>query len=847
MPRSREDLIYDAALRDAEREALANNYLGADMTELDGEEEVGDLVAAVEIAERARRNKEILSTEVDFRNLELKIGHESRPLWVVPTGHIYLETSSKYFALATDFLVAISEPESRPELIHHYKLTPYSLYAAVSVNLDTATILSTLERFSKVPVPEQVKEFIHKCTESHGKAKLVLKRNRLFVESRSPEVLKQLLKIKAIREAQDDSVSAKLAKLTGDGPGGPSASGLADETNALLMETTAAEEDKAALATNFDELDELDRVMENRVANIDEINDDDEEDEEEQDSGAAEDSARTRSASAFAAAGLVGANGTTVRFKRTHEQVKSEGKADGGQRSSRASEKVLNFEIRPEFIEQVKEAAMKADFPLMEEYDFRRDDRNPDLPINLRATTKVRPYQEKSLAKMFGNGRARSGIIVLPCGAGKTLTGITAACTVKKSCIIFCINSVGVEQWIRSVRAFTTLPPEHIRRFTSGCKDDLHPSGATVLVTTYNMMSYSKGRSEDGERVMAQVKNTEWGLIIMDEVHVVPAKMFRMALRHVKSHCKLGLTATLVREDNLIDDLNFLIGPKLYEANWLKLTDEGYLAKVLCAEVWCPMTAEFFQKYLDPTTDSKEKQLLYVMNPNKYAICKMLMEYHRAKKDKVLIFSDNIPAIKRYSTYLKVHNMYGSTSQYERELVLQRFRGGKGVKPEDEINALIISQVGDVGIDLPQANVIIQISSHFGSRRQEAQRLGRILRPKSGDSFNVGWNAFFYSLISMDTAEMYFSHKRQKYLVDQGYTFKVIRNIKEIALENGIEYEELTQEQQRKILQDLTAEEVTELFSKKPEKEGRSKSSKPPRRMVNQAMKRFLNAQRKYG
>mmetsp|Transcript_8406 Transcript_8406/g.21355 ORF Transcript_8406/g.21355 Transcript_8406/m.21355 type:complete len:236 (+) Transcript_8406:3-710(+) len=235
------------------------------------------------------------------------------------------------------------------------------------------------------------------------------------------------------------------------------------------------------------------------------------------------------------------------------------------------------------------------------------------------------------------------------------------------------------------------------------------------------------------------------------------------------------------------------------------------------------------------------------MNPNKYAICKMLMEYHRAKKDKVLIFSDNIPAIKRYSTYLKVHNMYGSTSQYERELVLQRFRGGKGVKPEDEINALIISQVGDVGIDLPQANVIIQISSHFGSRRQEAQRLGRILRPKSGDSFNVGWNAFFYSLISMDTAEMYFSHKRQKYLVDQGYTFKVIRNIKEIALENGIEYEELTQEQQRKILQDLTAEEVTELFSKKPEKEGRSKSSKPPRRMVNQAMKRFLNAQRKYG
>ena len=247
--------------------------------------------------------------------------------------------------------------------------------------------------------------------------------------------------------------------------------------------------------------------------------------------------------------------------------------------------KMINFEIRPECIEQVKEAAMAFDYPLMEEYDFRGDDHNPNLPFNLKATTKVRSYQEKSLSKMFGNGRARSGIIVLPCGAGKTLTGITAACTIKKSCIVFCINAVGVEQWIRSIKAFTNIQHEYIRRFTSKTKDDLHSSGATILITTYNMMSYSKSRSAEGMRVMEQVRRTDWGLIIMDEVHVVPAKMFRMALRYVKSHCKLGLTATLVREDNLIDDLNFLIGPKLYEANWLQLTSEGFLAKVLCAEV----------------------------------------------------------------------------------------------------------------------------------------------------------------------------------------------------------------------------------------------------------------------
>ncbi|CAK9102059.1 General transcription and DNA repair factor IIH helicase subunit XPB (TFIIH subunit XPB) (DNA excision repair protein ERCC-3) [Durusdinium trenchii] len=780
---------YLAALREAEAEARGNNYLGVNLGDglADEYDAALDKSASAEIAQRARSNKEVLSTGVDFRSLKLKTGHESRPLWVVPTGQVYLETFSPYFALATDFLVAIAEPESRPEMIHHYKLSPYSLYAAVSVNLDTKTIINTLDRLSKVAIPQEVVTFIERCTESHGKAKLVLKRNRLFVESLYPHVLKQLLKIKAIREAQDQSIDNRLRQLSGAAQSGtaPAATGARTQR---FIESKAAEEDRAAHATDFDELDKL---LEQRVENIDVERQDEDEDEERGDGNDEEEG-----------------SGTTAGRKRAHSP-------EPANERTRAAEKkpetVLSFEVRPEFIEQVKEAAMSADFPLMEEYDFRRDEQNPNLPINLRPSTKVRPYQEKSLAKMFGNGRARSGIIVLPCGAGKTLTGITAACTIKKSCIIFCINAVGVEQWIRSLHMFTTLNPDYIRRFTSNSKDDLHESGATVLVTTYNMMSYSRGRSAEGQRVMKQVTNTEWGLIIMDEVHVVPARMFRMALQHVKSHCKLGLTATLVREDNLIDDLNFLIGPKLYEANWLALTDEGYLAKVLCAEVWCPMTAEFFEEYLDPNTPSSRRQLLYVMNPNKFAICQMLMKYHAAKKDKVLIFSDNIPAILRYSKYLHIYHMYGATTQNEREKVLRRFRGGRELlEGEKEINVLLISQVGDVGIDLPQANVIIQISSHFGSRRQEAQRLGRILRPKSGESFNVGWNAFFYSLISMDTAEMYFSNKRQKYLVDQGYTFKVIRNIKQIAKESGVPYEELSLEEQRAIQRDLSAEDVIE-------------------------------------
>mmetsp|Transcript_14873 Transcript_14873/g.28841 ORF Transcript_14873/g.28841 Transcript_14873/m.28841 type:complete len:838 (-) Transcript_14873:212-2725(-) len=831
MVKSRDDLLQ-AALREAENVVLEdNNYLGEgfDMDEYDDKL---DKSASAKIADRARSNINLLATGEDFRKvLELKPGHESRPLWVAPTGQIYLETSSPYFALATDFLVAISEPESRPEFIHHYKLTPYSLYAAVSVNLDTETILRTLNRLSKVPVPPEVDAFVRKCTASHGKAKLVLKRNRLYVESPYPEVLKKLLEIRAIRQAQDQSIDARLRRLEARRIGEDEARGVGagnsvskvDQHEVHLLETNAAQEDRAAQATDFEELDKL---LERRIERVDEIAEDDEEDQEYPDSSDSKDADKSSGKKRSAEEAGVG--------------VKEEGKT-----SAPASRKVLSFEIRPEYIEQVKEAAMMADYPLMEEYDFKRDSRNPDLPINLRASTRVRPYQEKSLAKMFGNGRARSGIIVLPCGAGKTLTGITAACTVKKSCIIFCINSVGVEQWIRSLQMFTTLKDEYIRRFTSQSKDDLHESGATVLVTTYNMMSYSRGRSEDGERVMNQVKNTEWGLIIMDEVHVVPAKMFRMALRHVKSHCKLGLTATLVREDGLIDDLNFLIGPKLYEANWQQLTEQGFLAKVLCAEVWCPMTPEFFEKYLSPDTDAKTKQLLYVMNPNKYSICEMLLRYHVKKNDKVLVFSDNIPAILRYSTYLGIHNLYGETTQYERERLLRRFRGGKNLEEgETEINVLVISQVGDVGIDLPQANVIIQVSSHFGSRRQEAQRLGRILRPKPGEDFNVGWNAFFYTLISLDTSEMYFSNKRQQYLVDQGYTFKVIRNIKEIARASGIPYNELSLEKQREVLRNLDSKDVYEqLIEKNLENANRqaaSKKSKTSQAPANKLMRSLL-------
>jgi DNA excision repair protein ERCC-3 len=276
---------------------------------------------------------------------------------------------------------------------------------------------------------------------------------------------------------------------------------------------------------------------------------------------------------------------------------------------------------------------------------------------------------------MFGNGRARSGIIVLPCGAGKTLTGVTAAQTIKKSVVCLCTNAVSVLQWKYQFQLWTNIPNENICVFTSDKKDDIPPEsmGGCVLVTTYTMISYGGQRSDKSAEVMEAIRSREWGLLLMDEVHVVPAKMFRRVIGSVKAHCRLGLTATLVREDDLISDLNFLIGPKLYEANWMDLTTQGYLANVQCVEVWCPMTGPFMREYL-MADNGRLKQLLYVMNPSKLRATEFLVRFHEERGDKIIVFSDLVYSLKLYAAMLKRPMIYGETSERERQAILGTFR-----------------------------------------------------------------------------------------------------------------------------------------------------------------------------
>lgn len=427
---------------------------------------------------------------------------------------------------------------------------------------------------------------------------------------------------------------------------------------------------------------------------------------------------------------------------------------------------VIRFEIEQSKVEQAKKRCIELDYPLIEEYDFRTETTLPLLDVDLKPSTSIRTYQEVSLNKMFGNGRARSGIIVLPCGAGKTLVGIVALCTMKRSCLILCTTSVSVEQWKQQIKAFTNIKDEAIARLTSDTKEKLSgPAG--VVITTYTMISFSGKRSFETQKIMDFLTNTEWGLVIFDEVHVVPANMFRRVVSTIISHCKLGLTATLVREDEKIEDLNFLIGPKLYEADWLNLSAQGHISRVNCTEVWCKMTGEFYKQYL--VTDIRKKRLLGIMNPTKIQMCEYIINKHEEMGDKIIVFSDNVYALKAYALKFGKPFIYGPTGQVERMNILRQFR------TNPKINTIFLSKVGDTSIDLPEATCLIQISGHFGSRRQETQRLGRILRAKKRTT--EGFVAYFYTLISIDTEEVPYSIRRRQFLIDQGYSFKIVEHL----------------------------------------------------------------------
>ena len=390
------------------------------------------------------------------------------------------------------------------------------------------------------------------------------------------------------------------------------------------------------------------------------------------------------------------------------------------------------------------------------------------LPLKLRLKTLQgkefgpRKYQYAASAAYYAGGAPSggSGVVVLPCGAGKTIVGLVTMADIQRATLILTPNTVAVRQWIQEIIDKTDISPEMVGEYT-GERKDICP----ITVSTYQILTYRRSEQEDFPH-FALFTSFDWGLIIYDEVHLLPAPVFRITAE-IQARRRLGLTATLVREDGREADVFSLIGPKKYDVPWRELERQGWIATAECHEIRVGMTEDEQLNYA--LAEEREKYRLAAECPAKLTMTRYLAERHR--DDQVLIIGQYIDQLKLLASDLEAPLLTGRTPTSQREKLYDQFRRG-------ELKRLIVSKVANFAIDLPDANVAIQVSGTFGSRQEEAQRLGRILRPKSDGSL-----AYFYSIVTRDTRDQDFSANRQLFLTEQGYRY-VIEDA-EALLANG--------------------------------------------------------------
>ena len=357
----------------------------------------------------------------------------------------------------------------------------------------------------------------------------------------------------------------------------------------------------------------------------------------------------------------------------------------------------------------------------------------------------LRDYQQMAADSFWDGG---SGVVVLPCGAGKTMVGAAAMAKAGATTLIMVTNTVAGRQWKRELIARTSLTEEEIGEY-SGERKEIRP----VTIATYQVMT----RKSKGEyRNLELFDSRDWGLIIYDEVHLLPAPVFRMTA-DLQSRRRLGLTATLVREDGREGDVFSLIGPKRYDAPWKDIENQGWIAPADCVEVRVTLTDNERLQYA--VAEAEEKYKLCSTAHTKVNVVKSILARHQGSP--ALIIGAYIDQLEELGQALDAPVIQGSTKNKDREALFDRFRAG-------EISTLVVSKVANFSIDLPEASVAVQVSGTFGSRQEEAQRLGRLLRPKKD-----GGQAHFYSVVSRDTLDADYAAHRQRFLAEQGYAYRI--------------------------------------------------------------------------
>jgi len=364
----------------------------------------------------------------------------------------------------------------------------------------------------------------------------------------------------------------------------------------------------------------------------------------------------------------------------------------------------------------------------------------------------VRPYQVVAADRWYLDGRPAGGhgVVVLPCGAGKTIVALQAMNLVNTHTLILATNAAAVEQWVREILDKTTLRPGQVGAYM-GARKEIRP----VTVATYQIMTWRRSSSAPFEHLHL-FSDQDWGLIIYDEVHLLPAPVFG-ATADLQGMRRLGLTATLVREDGREGDVFSLVGPKRYDLPWQMLEQGGFIAEARCHEVRVPFINGGGERYEKASEQQKFK--IASLNRAKISAVKKLVKRHR--RDNILIIGTYLDQLHHLARVFKAPLITGKTPHARRTQLFAQFRRG-------DIKLLVVSKVANFSIDLPDANVAIQVSGTFGSRQEEAQRLGRILRPKKD-----GEGAFFYTVITRDTKEQDFAMKRQLFLTEQGYRYHI--------------------------------------------------------------------------
>jgi DNA excision repair protein ERCC-3 len=368
------------------------------------------------------------------------------------------------------------------------------------------------------------------------------------------------------------------------------------------------------------------------------------------------------------------------------------------------------------------------------------------LSVSMRADVfSPYPYQGAAVRAFVDSGS--HGVVVLPCGAGKTVVAMLAMAELGTKTLVLTTGREAITQWRRELLAKTTLSPEAVACYDSG-KKDIGP----VTLTTYSMLGQKGGDGPTKHRHFDALTPHPWGLIIYDEVHLLPAPVFRLTAE-LQARRRLGLTATLVREDGRAGDVFALIGPKRYDVPWRELEKSGHIAEATCIELRLPLLAELELAYA--TADLRERPQVAAVNPLKLRAAAELVAEHEG--DRVLILGTYLEGLEACARAVQAPLITGATTHAERERLYHEFRSGK-------IRRLALSRVGNFAIDLPEANVLIQISGTMGSRQEEAQRLGRVLRPKPG-------GATFYTLVTRGTVEQEHALHRQMFLTEQGYRY----------------------------------------------------------------------------